>query len=84
MKMRKTSFLIVASLMVMSLAGCSTIKGMFPPSPQEIAQQKHEQALEKASQIKEDCNNSDVLLSNLTKPINKRVYSVKPGEVCNG
>lgn len=77
MKMHKISFVIVTGLMVISLAGCSTIKGMFPPSPQEVAQQKHEQT-------KEDCNNSDVLLSNLTKPIDKRVYSVKPGEICNG
>jgi len=79
MTMRNTSFLILTGLMVMSLAGCSTFKRLFPPSPQEVAQQKHAQALQKAKQIKEDDNNSDVLLSNLTKPINKRVYSVRSG-----
>lgn len=68
-----------AVMVALSLGGCSTLQGMFPPSQQEIAHQK----AEKQKALQQQCNNADYLLSDLTKPASKRVYSIKPGVTCN-
>jgi len=84
MKIFKATFLMLTSIIVISLAGCSTFNTTFPPSPEEQALKKHALVLEKKAKRTADCNDANVLLSNLTKEANQRVYSVKPGEVCYG
>ena len=75
----KTKSLIISisvALTIFLLTGCSTL---FPPTPQELAKQKAtKQRLQQAQ-----CNHADVLLADLTKPLNKRNYSLKPGVACH-
>jgi len=80
--MRQTKLLIMVIGVVwiaLSLGGCSALQSSFPPSPVLIAQQK----VKKQNALQSQCNNADVLLSDLTKPESKRVYSLQPRVVCN-
>lgn len=79
MKTKSLAIIIVAAGLAMSLAGCSTIKGWMPLTPQE----KQAQQLAQAKELKEKCSKAGVLLSNLSKPVNKRVYSLSPRVTCD-
>lgn len=69
MKRAKSLITIIGTVSIaLLLSGCSTLQ---------------RQKAEKQKEIQSQCNNTDVLLSDLTKPVGKRVYSLQPGVVCN-
>lgn len=65
---------ITACLIMVSLGGCVTLNKTVHPTPDEIAQHR-------ARQTK--CDKADYLLANLDQPVDKRVYSLKPGVRCD-
>ena len=79
MKVKPLATIIVAVGLAMFLGGCSTIKGWMPLTPQE----KQAQQLAQTKAFKEKCSHAGVLLSNLSKPVNARVYSLSPGVTCD-
>ena len=83
MRLRNTATVIVAVGLALSLGGCSTIKGWLPLTPQQIAQQKRAEKAKQAQELQKECDQSNVLLSNLSKPVNQREYSLSPGVVCH-
>ena len=87
MKMNTTKKLVatfVVAVLAVSLSGCADINGLFPLTPQQIAQKEKEKRLQKEQKLRQACNNADVLLSELNKPVRHPIYSLSPGVVCNG
>lgn len=83
MRLKNIATVIVAVGLALSLGGCSTIKGWLPLTPQQIAQQQRAQKAKQAQELKKECDQSNVLLSNLSKSVDKRQYSLSPGVVCH-
>lgn len=68
MKLGQSIFLVLLfGVSALSLTGCGTYLPMTP----------HQREIQTA------CENSDVLLSDLTQPVETRQYSLKPGVACN-
>ncbi len=70
MKMRQFTSVAIGLLSCVLLAGCTT------------QLQKQEKVQAQVAVVNSDCNNADVLYSNLKTPVDQRVYFMKSGEIC--
>ena len=78
-KIKSILMISIGLIAIVSLSGCSTLEKILPPTKREIAQRKATHRLV----LKRECNDADVLLSDLTKPVKHRTYSLRPGVVCH-
>ncbi len=78
-KIQSVLMISLGLIAIVSLSGCSTLEKILPPTKREIAQRKAAHRLA----LKRECNDTDVLLSDLTKPVKHRTYSLRPGVVCH-
>lgn len=76
--------LLMVTVLTISLSGCGDVNALFPLTPQQLAQQKAIAKHHQADKLKKACNNANVLLSDLSKPVSDPVYSLSPGVVCYG
>ncbi len=75
---------LTVAIIGMSLSGCSDINGLFPLTPQQVAQEKAQEKQQKVEKLTAACDNADVLLSDLSQSVTHPVYSLLPGVVCHG
>ena len=84
MKLKRLIISLGLTMMMVSLGGCAVLKNIIPPTKQELRQQAAERKAERKRELKKECDKSDVLLSDLEKPVNNRSYAITPGVFCHG